>query len=35
MTHEYEEVKHDISKLEEQVHEISLSQRVAKNETMF
>ena len=33
MTHEEEEVQHDISKLQEQVHQISLSQRAIKNET--
>ena len=32
MTHENEEVKHDISKLQEKVHQISLSQRGTKNE---
>ena len=32
MTHEEEEVQHDISKLQEQVQQISLSQRVTKNE---
>ena len=32
MTHEDEEWKHDISKLQEQVHQISLSQRATKNE---
>ena len=32
MTHEDEEVKHDISKLQEQVHQIPLSQRETKNE---
>ena len=32
MTHEEEEVQHDISKLQDQVHQISLSQRVTKNE---
>ena len=32
MTHEVEEVQHDISKLQEQVHQISLSQRAKKNE---
>ena len=32
MTHEDEEVQHDISKIQEQVHQISLSQRVTKNE---
>ena len=32
MTHEDEEVQHDISKLHEQVHQISLSQRATKNE---
>ena len=32
MTHEEEEVQHDISKLQDQVQQISLSQRVTKNE---
>ena len=32
MPHEYEEMQHDISKLQEQVHQIYLSQRVTKNE---
>ena len=32
MTHEEEEVQHDISKLQDQVHQISLSQRVTINE---
>ena len=32
MTHEDEEWKHDISKLQEQVKQISLSQRATKNE---
>ena len=32
MTHEDEELKHDLSKLQEQVHQISLSQRAKKNE---
>ena len=32
MTHEDEEVQHDISKLQEQVHQIFLSQRATKNE---
>ena len=32
MTHEDEEIQHDISKLQEQVHQISLSQRAIKNE---
>ena len=32
MTHEAEEVQHDISKWQEQVHQISLSQRATKNE---
>ena len=32
MTHEEEEALHDISKLQEQVHQISLSQRATKNE---
>ena len=32
MTHEEEEVKHDISKLQDQVQQISFSQRVKKNE---
>ena len=32
MTHEDEETKHEISKLQEQVHQISLSQRATKNE---
>ena len=32
MSHEDEEVQHDISKLQEQVHQISLSQRATKNE---
>ena len=32
MTHEDEELQHDISKLEEQVHQILFSQRAKKNE---
>ena len=32
MTHEDEEVQHDISKLQEKVCQISLSQRATKNE---
>ena len=32
MTHKEEEVQHEISKLQEQVHQISLSQRATKNE---
>ena len=32
MTHEDEEWQHDISKLQEQVQQISLSQRTTKNE---
>ena len=32
MTHEEEEVQHDISKLRDQVKQIFLSQRVNKNE---
>ena len=32
MTHEAEEWQHDISKLQEQVQQISLSQRATKNE---
>ena len=32
MTHEDEEVQCDLSKLQEQVHQISLSQRATKNE---
>ena len=32
MTHEDEELQHDLSKLQEQVQQISLSQRAAKNE---
>ena len=32
MTHEEEEVQHDISKLQEKVHQISLLQRATKNE---
>ena len=32
MTHEDEEVQHDISKLRDHVQQISLSQRVTKNE---
>ena len=32
MTHEDEETQHEISKLQEQVHQISLSQRATKNE---
>ena len=32
MTHEEEEAQHDISKLQEQVHQISLLQRSTKNE---
>ena len=35
MTHEDEELQHDLSKLQEQVHQISLSQRAAKNEMEF
>ena len=35
MTQEDEDVQHDISKLQEQVHQISLSQRAAKNEMHF
>ena len=30
MTHEDEELQHDLSKLQEQVHQISLSQREKK-----
>ena len=32
MTHEDEETQHEISKLQEQVHQISLSQRETKDE---
>ena len=32
MTHEDEDLQHDLSKLQEQVHQISLSQRATKNE---
>ena len=32
MTHEDEELQHDLSKLQEKVHQISLSQRATKNE---
>ena len=32
MTHEEEEVQHDISKLQRQVNQISLSKRATKNE---
>ena len=32
MTHEDEELQHDLSKLQEQVQQISLSQRAKKNE---
>ena len=32
MTHEDEELQHDLSKLQEQVHQILLSQRATKNE---
>ena len=32
MTHEDEELQHDLSKLQEEVHQNSLSQRAAKNE---
>ena len=32
MTHEDEELQHDLSKLQEQVHQIFLSQRETKNE---
>ena len=32
MTHEDEELQHDLSKLKEQVHQNSLSQRATKNE---
>ena len=35
MTHEDEELQHDLSKLQEQVHQISLSQRATKNEMEF
>ena len=35
MAHEDEEMQHDISKLQEQVHQISLSQRETKNEMEF
>ena len=31
MTHEDEEMRHDISKLQEKVYQISLSQRETKN----
>ena len=32
LTHEDEELQHDLSKLQEKVHQISLSQRATKNE---
>ena len=32
MTHEEKETQHEISKVHEQVHQISLSQRATKNE---
>ena len=32
MTYEYEELQHDLSKLQEKVNQISLSQRETKNE---
>ena len=32
MTHEDEELQHDLSKLQEQVQQISLSQKATKNE---
>ena len=32
MAHEDEEMQHDITKLQEQMHQILLSQRAAKNE---
>ena len=32
MTHEDEELQHDLSKLQEQVHQIFLSQKETKNE---
>ena len=32
MTHEDKELQYDLSKLQEQVHQISLSQRATKNE---
>ena len=32
MTHEDEELQHDLSKLQEQVQQISLSQRATKND---
>ena len=32
MNHEQEEVQHDISKLQDQVQQISLSQRITRNE---
>ena len=32
MAHEDEEMQHDISKLQEKMHQISLSQRATKNE---
>ena len=35
MTHEDKEWQHDISKLQEQVQQISLSQRATKNEMKF
>ena len=35
MTHEDEELQHDVSKLQEQVHQISLPQRDPKNEMEF
>ena len=35
MTHEDEDLQHDLSKLQEQVQQISLSQRATKNEIEF
>ena len=32
MAHEDEEMQHDITKLQEQMHQISLSERETKNE---
>ena len=32
MSHEHEEMQHDISKLQEKMHQISLLQRAPKNE---
>ena len=35
VSHEDEELQHDLSKLQEQVHQNSLSQRATKNEMEF